>query len=160
MEQSYWDKTEKKLSGRLQECRAYFTVEAALVLPIVMCVLLFVIFMSVYQYNRCLMEQDVGMMVLYAGTSDEEGDVLENNIKWKLTDLYMDKYILWQQEELDISVKGNSVEIKGTGSLCFPLSGWSIMEVNSKWSAQTKKEMMQLSPVQFIRLCQRIQRGE
>ena len=54
---------------------AYFTVEAAMVFPFVMGAVLFTIFMFIFQYDRCLMEQDIGMLVLYASNlSMEDGE--------------------------------------------------------------------------------------
>ena len=47
----------KKIEG-------YFTVEAAMVLPIVIAVILMIIYMWFFQYNRCLMEQDTAILAL------------------------------------------------------------------------------------------------
>lgn len=49
----------------MEKKNAYFTVEAALVLPIVIAALLFVIYMMLFQYDRCLLEQDMGAIALW-----------------------------------------------------------------------------------------------
>ena len=43
------------------EQNAYFTVEAALIIPLVLGILVFLIFIMFYQYDRCLLEQDIGI---------------------------------------------------------------------------------------------------
>ena len=42
----------------MKRVSAYMTVEAALIIPIVMGSILFVVYMMLFQYNRCLLEQD------------------------------------------------------------------------------------------------------
>ena len=44
----------------------YFSVEAALVLPVVLGVYLFLITMLFVQYDRCLLEQDMASMLIKA----------------------------------------------------------------------------------------------
>jgi len=55
---------------------AYFTVEAALVLPVVIGAILFVIYMMLFQYDRCLLEQDIGGIALW-GSIVEASDTAE-----------------------------------------------------------------------------------
>ena len=54
----------------------YFSVEAALVLPVVLGVYLFLITMLFVQYDRCLLEQDMASMLIkacnHSGTSRQQ----------------------------------------------------------------------------------------
>ena len=56
--------------------RGYFTVEAAMIFPFVMGVILLVIYMWFFQYDRCLMEQDYALITVLGtekqGLSPEE----------------------------------------------------------------------------------------
>ena len=52
---------------------AYFTVEAALVFSITISVILFVVYLLLFQYDRCLLEQDMGAMALW-GSRVEASD--------------------------------------------------------------------------------------
>ena len=48
-----------KKRNRVQaEADAYFTVEAALIIPIVLCIFVMIIYLSFYLYDRCVMSQD------------------------------------------------------------------------------------------------------
>ena len=51
-----------------QDVRAYFTVEAAMVMSLVLSVVVMVVYIMFFQYNRCIMEQDVGTLVLKGST--------------------------------------------------------------------------------------------
>ena len=50
-------KKERHTAGRISE-EAYFTVEAALVMPVVLAIIVMIIYMSFYLYDRCVMQQD------------------------------------------------------------------------------------------------------
>ena len=64
----------KKWESEMYCKNAYFTVEAALVVPVVMGTMLFVIYMLLFQYNRCLMEQDIGAMVIWGSNMEVSDD--------------------------------------------------------------------------------------
>ena len=57
----------KKHKGSIE---AYFTVEASLVMPVVIGSVIFVICFLLYWYNRCLMEQDLSVMAVHIPTMD------------------------------------------------------------------------------------------
>ena len=57
----------KKHKGSIE---AYFTVEASLVMPVVIGSVIFVICFLLYWYNRCLMEQDLSVMAVKASQSE------------------------------------------------------------------------------------------
>ena len=54
----------------MRERNAYFTVEAALVLPLVTGAILFVIYTMLFQYDRCLLEQDIGALALWGSLAE------------------------------------------------------------------------------------------
>ena len=79
---------QKKVSG-------YFTVEAAMVMPIVLWVVLFVIYLLFFQYNRCLTDQDVGVLVLRGSILQEESPKERiKKIRGYAEQIYDDKYIV------------------------------------------------------------------
>ena len=43
-----------------KESDAYFTVEAAILYPIILSVILLMTYLLLFQYDRCLLEQDIG----------------------------------------------------------------------------------------------------
>lgn len=146
---------------KLQKKNAYFTVEAALVLPLVMGALLLTIFLFVFQYDRCLMEQDVGLLVLYAGTLEaEDGEEATMLFNSRTSELYWDKYVAWEMEKLQIIREKNEVRIEGEGKLTFPVPEWNFFNRNNVWRAKVLRRAVQFSPVDFIRMYRRIQGGE
>ena len=60
--------------GRRKEADAYFTVEAAVIVPIVLFLFVMIIYMSFYLYDRCVMTQD--FYILSYRQSLEKGTAL------------------------------------------------------------------------------------
>lgn len=145
----------------MKRLRAYLTVEAALVIPLVISVLTMTVFLFVYQYDRCLMEQDMGMLALYAGTlATEDMNEMKKQIVRRAAERYTDKYLFWTQEKIDINVRKDRVEIVGEGSAAMPLPEWNLLNSQKGWSAKVIRRMSRLSPADFIRLARRIKRSE
>ena len=140
---------------------AYFTVEAALVFPLVLGALLLTVFLLVFQYDRCLMEQDMGLLALYArelDTEDEEKTVALLNRR--ATEIYRDQYVAWEQEKLQITMEKNEIKIVGEGTMTFPVPEWNFYNGNNMWRAKRICVAMRLDPVDFIRIFRRVEGGE
>lgn len=145
----------------MKRMQAYFTVEAALIIPLVISVLTMTFFLFVYQYDRCLMEQDVGMLALYAGTlTTENMDEMTKQIGRRAAERYTDKYLFWTQTKIDIDVRKDRAKIVGEGSTVLPLPKWILQNGQKGWSARVVRRMSRLSPTEFIRLRCRIKRSE
>ncbi len=142
--------------GAMRERNAYFTVEAALVLPMVTGVMLFVIYTMLFQYDRCLLEQDVGALALW-GSLAEASDTaqLEQKVQVRMSELYREKYAAWRITRLDASLDRNRFLAEGAGRLTFPVPGWNFWNADNVWEASASFGYSRLSPVTFIRLCHR-----
>lgn len=138
----------------MEKGNAYLTVEAALVLPMLMGMIFFIIYMLLFQYDRCLMEQDLGAMALW-GSSVEESDTktLDEMARERMAALYRDKYRAWRFMDLQLLLKENRFTAKGSGQLAFPVSGLNFWSSSNIWSTEVLYEYRRLSPVTFIRLC-------
>lgn len=142
----------------MKKDNAYFTVEAALVLPAVLGMMLFVIYMLLFQYNRCLMEQDLGAMAMW-GSSVGAPDTgsLEEKTRQRMAGLYREKYAAWKFTALDAVLEKNSFSAAGTGQLLFPVPGMNFWSAENIWETSARYSFQRLSPVTFIRLCRRVQ---
>ncbi len=139
---------------------AYMTVEAALVFPIVMGSILFVIYMMVFQYDRCLLEQDTGAIALW-GSLAEAADTaeLESKIQERMYELYRDKYVMWRFQTLEASLEKNRFFVNGEGKLSFPFAGLNYWGAGNTWSVQAEYGYNRLEPVTFIRICRKARKA-
>lgn len=134
---------------------AFFTVEAALVLPMVMSAMLVGIYLFCYQYDRCLLEQDMGRLLIcgnaIAAENEGKTEKLADSIKQSAAQMSTEKYAAWKVKKVDIRLEHNILSVSGEGELVFPIPEWNMWNKNNVWEAQVNYKSSRLSPVFFIR---------
>ena len=139
---------------------AYFTVEAAMVFPVVMACILFVVYMMLYQYDRCMLEQDLGAAALWGSRVEASGgESLEELIQGRMNEINREKYAAWSLTALDAALDKNNFSVTGAGQIRFPLPGWNFWSSGNVWSAEADYRFGRLSPVTFVRLCRKVKDG-
>lgn len=148
----------KKCTGSwIQKKNAYFTVEAALILPVVLGTLLFIVYMLLFQYDRCLMEQDLGELALWGSRVEaEDSGELQNLIQKRAGGIYKDKYAVWKMLTLDVKLEHNRFGVTGKGQLAFPVPGINFWSRDNIWESEADYRFWRISPVDFVRLCNRV----
>lgn len=139
----------------MKDSNAYFTVEAALVLPLVMGAMIMGLYLFCYQYDRCILEQDVGSLLIYscalatenAGSTED----IRENIELRAGALNHTKYAAWELTALDIKIEKNRISLTGQGQLTFPVPDWNFWNKDNVWEAKVSYDSSRLSPVYYIR---------
>lgn len=140
-----------KITGKRQE-DAYFTVEAALIVPVVICIFVMVMYMSFYLYDRCVMTQDCYVLsyrqsIEKAGR-DRAGDE---------TMLAQSKNRLFMLSNVQIgSSNGRTVEVRANGEMEPPLFGLQLFESSRKWLIGIEKKARKTDPPKAYRKVRRI----
>ena len=94
----------------------YFTVEASLLLPIVFAFYLFLIGMMIFQYDRCLMEQDMETLILKYGYTDETNPEKQLfYMQAQAGKLTTERYIWMEPQDMRIRIKGWRLTVHGGG---------------------------------------------
>lgn len=141
----------------MRKQNAYFTVEAALILPLVMSAVMLEIFLLLFQYDRCVLEQDVNRMTIcaaaVAGDTTEE---LEQKIQSRMQTVSMEKYLAWSMEKFQLEMVRGRVEVNGGGSFELPLPEWNLFTGENAWGAEVKRTAIKISPTDFIRLYRKV----
>lgn len=144
----------------MRQENGYFTVEAALVLPIVISVFVLLIYLIFFQYNRCLLEQDAGALALKGCTvQEEEKDLLMQKLRQYESGINLNKYMMWNQESMDIVLKQDKVKVTGNGELKFPFYNL-YQRVDDIWHTSVSFENHRVDPVGFIRMYRKITGGK
>ena len=139
----------------------YFTVEAALIISMIIGVLMLIIYMVFFQYNRCLLEQDMGALALKGCTIQENNkELLWKRLKQYEDEIYWEKYMLWEQGNVEIGLVGAEVRISSSGVVRFPFSNLLEEQIESLWSVETGYKNQRMEPVNFIRMYRRLAGGE
>lgn len=134
--------------------KAYFTLEAVLVLPLVLGVIGVVLFLLAYQYDRLVLEQDMGMLSVRISSFDVSWDETGQEFARLQQGLAREKYLLgtWKAPELDVSPGRVSV----SGQLQLPLWMWGPMLGKPEGGISTSYRNHKLSPLFVIRSCERV----
>ena len=136
----------------------FFTVEAAMVLSITLSAILLIIYLLFFQYNRCLMEQDMGTVALRGAVMQEE-DMQDRlyKLKSQTGSLYQEKYVAWEYGEIGYKLEKGKIYVESTGKMQFPFSKM-FGDVDYVWSTTSIFENHILSPVSWIRNYRKITR--
>lgn len=139
---------------------AFFSVEAAIVVPLAISAILLAVCLFVFQYDRCLMEQDVAAQALKAATAEARtNEELEEKIQMHTTGLYRNKYVAWDLIMLEVKMEKKVIEAVGKGEFRFPLPGWNLWNNENIWNARAGYKAHRISPITFIRNCRKITGG-
>ena len=145
---------------REQNKNAFFSLEAAIIVPLAISAILLAVGLFVFQYDRCLMEQDVAIQTVKAASAEaKSNEELEDKIRLQAAGLYRDKYVAWDMILMDIDIKKGMIEAAGKGTFQFPLPGWNLWNEDNTWSARAGYKAHRISPVTFIRNCRKIVQG-
>lgn len=151
-----------KQSNKLpQKVKAYFTVEAAMVLSVVLSVIVIVVYIMLFQYNRCLMEQDVSTLVLKSSTMQiTDKETLVKELKKQEQQIDQDKYIAWKNETVVWKMEQDEVRVEQKGVLLFPFAGKYENNQEAWWKANVTYKNRYVSPVVFLRTYHKLIGGE
>lgn len=133
-----------------KESDAYFTVEAAILYPIILSVILLMTYLLLFQYDRCLLEQDIGKATVLSGskwtlTKEQLNDYMQK----KALHFDEEKYIVWENEDPLWNLEKNDVILEKAGRLRYPFAGMGTKE--KYWSAKASFQVDRISPVFWLR---------
>ncbi len=131
--------------------KAFFTVEAACILPVVLGVYVFLIYGMFYQYDRCLLEQDVALLVLEEEWSAAAGteDAISSQHG---TEEY--PAFTWRGDGL-VKEQGQ-IKAWAEGLVNMPLGGLGMRTGNGRWELEVSFSCTEVRPAEWIRLSKKI----
>lgn len=133
-----------------KEADAYFTVEAAILYPIILSVILLMTYLLLFQYDRCLLEQDIGKATVFSGSKwTLTKEQLNEYMQKKAVQSEEEKYIAWESEDPLWKLEKNDIIIEKAGRLRYPFAGMGTEE--KFWSAKASFKAERISPVFWLR---------
>jgi len=141
--------------GRRRYEAAYFTVEASLILPIVMLFTVMMIFLGFYSYDRCVMEHSAYEAALRgAGSHYKTAQEAEAAARTAATRLVEDKLFAMHDFQCDVSVDAGSVTVAYHCVVNMPFVTWLCEYVpGMDMTLEIKRSARRLRPVRTIRDC-------
>lgn len=139
--------------GRRKEADAYFTVEAAVIVPIVLFLFVMIIYLSFYLYDRCVMTQDFYILSyrqsLEKGTADRSSTgEIHNQTGNKL----------FMLSGFDASASsGGMIRVTGRARMNVPLPGaGSFFPMERDWALSAQGQARRTDPPKAYRKVRRV----
>lgn len=134
------------------EAEAYFTVEAALVVPVVLCIFVMIIYLSFYLYDRCVMAQDC--YVLSYRQSIEKGKADRAGQEAAGTQ-FGGKLFMLSRMETGVS-KGKNICVRANAAMEPPLFGLDFFDRERLWMLGVEEKACRTDPPRDYRRVRRI----
>lgn len=142
-----------------RQYNGYFTVEAALMIPLILILYLFIIYMAFFQYDRCLLTQEMYVLAL-RGSREIYGNyqTVYHKVRKEQEDQYIEKYVAMEFQQSDISVSKQKVTVQQKGGLKNPF--WNTEgKFPEIWEVSAKRSSRRIRPAVVIRECRRAERA-
>lgn len=137
----------------------YMTVEASLLIPLVWFSMFFMIFAGFFLYDRCIAEQDSKIIVMRAATEREtdEAKVIRKVLeKGELTG--KKKLLFSNAVQKEFYVSEDKAKMRISGKINTILNGLIKGGTLGVFAYTSDYEAEKSDPVQFIRMCRRIEK--
>lgn len=144
----------KKLNG-------YFTIEAALLMPVFLCVTVLLCYLAFYMCNRVILLQDTYVTGLRGSLRQEMTNEEVAAYALQQSEGFAKKYYAVSQMNRKVQVNGKeiAVEIECEMQIPFDVFIWKDGGViNREWKIKQKKIIDRTNPVAFIRTCRKIEK--
>ena len=136
--------------------KGYFTVETSLILPIVLAVQVFLIYAMLRQYDRCQLEQDMGILTVYAGAAGNTQEA-DRALERKNKQRQQQHYLIYEEEEISLNADGGYIEAHSAGRVRMPDMGWQqVLSGENILSLKAGSRIQKLEPGSFLRVCRQI----
>ena len=142
----------QKQQKKNQVANGYFTVEATMIMSITVVCIVLLIYLGFYQYNRCLIGQDVyrlalkGSIVQFIGNEE-----IYQKVSKEYQEYYWDKYISMKLSDAFIEVNAANVSVEIEGKMQIPFSFGRDFYIKEKRSSK------RMIPTEKIKIFRKLQ---
>lgn len=143
-----------------EDVSAYMTVEVSLLFPLIIMVLICVLYLSFYSYDKTIAFQNAGICALYGkyglGVMEDKNEWVEK-MYWVLQILNKGQYIAPINMKQQVSIENNHTVINQEGNVNIPLLNQEFM---SKLNFIEGVKLVQQKRVFFIRQVRKVKKNE
>ncbi|MGN0289914.1 MAG: TadE family protein [Lachnospiraceae bacterium] len=139
------------MDKRKKVWKGYLTVEASLIMPLLISAIIFTLYLGFYLYNVCILHQ-VAYTAALRGSLVKEGSnaQIEEFTDGQLKELVEDRLLAVKTMESRVQVSWNKVRVGVSISVYMPFGEWISHKVGL-WTFETQAEAKRLEPVNIIR---------
>lgn len=144
----------KKING-------YFTIEAALLMPVFLCVTVLLCYLAFYMCNRVVLLRDTYVTGLRGSLRQEMTNKEVAAYALQQSEGLAEKYYAVSQMNRKVQVNGKEIVVEIECEMQIPFDVFIWMDrgvVNREWKIKEKKIIDRTNPAAFIRTCRKIEK--
>ena len=137
------------------------TLEASLIVPMVICIFVFLIYSAYYLYGRCVLSQDAYALAFNATRSEALGfgDDMAGYVSSKAGEKAGNKYFGSIKPDFSAGVSGKKITVKGSGQVrhramqryfLMPGDGWDYAAVGKAKKFEYARHIRRLTRIKDI----------
>lgn len=134
------------------------TIEASIIMPIIIIIIALLVYLSFFLYNRCIMTQMTYISALRGSLSEEDVVKTEQNIEMEEKELFGNKVLAIAKIHFDNKIKNTNITVTTNASMKFPFASYaSQLKIKGNWNIMIKKKVEKIEALQFIRDCRKLE---
>ncbi len=129
------------------------TLEASLIVPMAVCVLMLLIYFSYYLYGRCMISQDSYILAFRASISREEANGF---VQGKACEVTGNKYFGSERPRFTVTTNGDEITVFGKSSVLHNAMGRYFLKPQTGWEYEGSGRAKKREYVKHIRKLKRL----
>lgn len=129
------------------------TLEASLVVPMIICVFALFIYFSYYLYGRCILSQDTYILAFRASISSEDANLV---VSEKEERVLGKKYFGAKKPVISVTASGKDIRVLGNTAVRSRAMGRYFLKPKSGWEYEAAGKARKLEQVDHIRMVKRV----
>lgn len=143
---------EKIREIRKRKMKGYMTVEAGFIIPWVIFLFIFLIYVGFYLYDKCVLFQDA-YTVCFRGSIQKKEDEALVYINAHMKEQFGEKYFGTGGVQKNARREGQEVIVSASCGVRVPVAHFLIMAGEEGWKVQTEARAYIMNPTKIIRRC-------
>lgn len=133
------------------------TIEASIIMPIIIIIVALLVYLSFFLYNRCIITQMTYISALRGSLSEENLARVEQSIQIEEKELFSNKVLAIAKIQFDNEIKNKNITLTTNASMRFPFASYaSQLKIKGNWNIIIKKNVEKIDALQFIRNCRKL----
>ena len=144
--------------GDMRRYKGYMTLEASLLMPMVICIMALLIYFTYYLYGRCIISEDAYILAFRASTSEKGGVSYDpaGYVAERSDQVAGKKYFGSQPPVFEAQIDGKDVRVVGRSNTRHRAMGGFFLKPHGSWGFEAAGRATQRKYSRHIRILTRL----
>ena len=134
-----------------KEEKAYMTIEASLILPVIVGGIIFVLYLGIFLYNSCTIKQTAYIAALRGSQiKNVSTDEIDNYVKKQIDELLFQNILAREEVKKEVRTSIGKVTVKMSTDVNIPFTDLLSAKIHI-WEIETEGYANRVNPIEIIR---------